>query len=246
MPSHVVSQSANAVIAQARLDIEDGSPVRRQAAVTQWVGRLQSLREPLSDRLTAIAAEYRNAREAWTGAVLPNDATPHAEQGERHVAMQYRIGGWTAVAVEILLTIFVSVTTLSLFWVIAGLVGIVVAVLLALLVESFLTTRWNSELPRASVRSLFRWTNLAFWVSFAGIGLLLLTRTIPLLAPVTDVGLAVLSLSLPLLAGSLFVLAFIHDRFNGLEQEYRQVRLQLSELDGLIKQLRLLGPSRSA
>jgi uncharacterized membrane protein YbaN (DUF454 family) len=76
-------------------------------------------------------------------------------------------------------------------------------------------------------------------VCIGGIAILLVTRTVPILAPVADVALAVLSLSLPVLAGTLFVLASIYDRFGRLVKEYEQVGRQVTELDQLVRQLKL-------
>jgi uncharacterized membrane protein YkvI len=193
----------------------------------------------LLDRLQAIAAEFRKEREAWTGETLPGNATPHEDQEEKQTARHFRLGACTAAAFELLLTIFVSISALRIGKLLAGLIGIIVAILLALLVGSFLSITWNPRLPRASVRRLTRWGWFSFWVCIGGIAILLVTRTVPILAPVADVALAVLSLSLPVLAGTLFVLASIYDRFGRLVKEYEQVGRQVTELDQLVRQLKL-------
>lgn len=231
--------STEMFLRQARLEIEDGSPARRQAVAERWIGRLEAQRAPLEDKRRAIVAEYKVLREAWTGEPIPANTIPHAEQEEAETAHHFRIGGWTATAFELMLTAFVSITTLTFFWLLAGLIGVIIAILLSVLVKSFLSTRWNAGLPRASVRHLRLWVWRSFWVCLVGLGSLLVARTIPFLGPVADVALAILSLALPILAGSFFVLAHIYDRFTRLARDYERVRVQVVDLDQLLRQLRL-------
>lgn len=238
MLSRTPRRSPDAIITQARSEIEDGAPSRRRHVATIWIARVNGARDPLMGKMAAIAAEFRAAREAWTGQALPRGAEPHADQEDEERSRRLKLGGVVAVAFELILTIYVSVSFLNFYWLLAGLIGVVIAVLLALLVESTLVTSWNPELPRASVRAITTWVWRSFWISLVGIGALLIARTNPWLAPAADVALAVLSLALPVLAGSFFVLAYIYGRFGRLERIHDRLREQVTELDQLLRELR--------
>jgi len=230
--------NARLVLQQARTEIEDGSPARRESVARVWIARIAGLREPLAERMESVAAEFRETKEAWTGKRLPRDTKPYADQEHEEKSRLLFFGGLAAVTLDVLLAVFASVSFLAFFWLLAAAVGVLVAIVLAVQVEGVLATKWNPELPRRSLQRLTGWAWISFWLSVFGVGVLLFARTNPWAAAALFIVLPVMSLTLPLLAGSLFILSHVYGRFGRLERLHDRLREQVIELDQLLRELR--------
>lgn len=226
------------LLKRARIEIEDGSPARRTRMARVWIARIRGCREPLADQMAATAEEFRRSREAWTGVKLPEGARPYADQENEGKSQRLRLAGFFTLAVELFLAIYASVVYLVFYWLIAALIGTLVSIALAVQVKGVLSTSFDPELPRRSVRKLTRWVWASFTVSLLGIGILLVARSNPWAGIAADLMLAVLNLALPILAGSLFILSSVYGRFGRLEREYDRLRQQVIELDPLLVELR--------
>lgn len=232
------------LIKRARVEIEDGSPARRARVARVWIARIRGYRDPLADQMAATAEEFRRSREAWTGLRLQEETLPHADQEDEGKCQKLKLAGFLALAVELLLAIYASVVYLVFYWLLAATIGTLVSIALAVQVKGVLATSFDPELPRRSARKLTRWVWFSFVVSLMGIGILLVARSNPWAGFVADVMLAVLNLSLPILAGSLFMLSSVYGRFGRLERAYGRLRRQVIELDPLLAELRQYLPEK--
>lgn len=226
------------LLKRARIEIEDGSPARRTRMARVWIARILGCRNPLADQMAATDEEFRRSREAWTGVKLPEGALPHADQEDEEKSQKLKLAGFFALAVELLLAIYASVVYLVFYWLLAAAVGTLVSIALAVQVKGVLSTSFDPELPRRSVRRLTQWVWVSFVVCLLGIGILLIARSNPWAGIAADLMLAVLNLALPILAGSLFILSSVYGRFGRLEREYDRLRQQVIELDPLLVELR--------
>ena len=233
-----------AVLKDARVEIEDGSPDRRELVTRAWIARLASFRDPLAGKMEAVSGEFRETKEAWSGKRLPKDTIPYAEREEEEKSRLLRLGAVAALTLEVLLAVFASIVFLAFFWPIAAVIGVLVALLLAVQIKGLLATQWNPELPRRSLQRLLGWTWLSFWISFVGMAVLLFARTNLWAAPLLFFVLPILSLSLPTLAAALFILSHVYGRFGRLERLHAQLQEQVVELDQLLRQLRRYIPRR--
>jgi hypothetical protein len=226
------------VLQQAQREIEDGSPDRRESVARTWIARIAALRHPVVEKREAVSGEFRETKEAWSGKRLPMDTIPYAEREEEEKSRLLRLSAVAALTLEVLLAVFASITFLAFFWPIAAVIGVLIAVLLAVQIKGLLITKWDPELPRRSVRTLTAWVWLSFLVSIFGIAVLFFARTNLWAAPLLYLVLPILSVSLPMLAGALFVLSHVYGRFGRLERLHAQLHEQVVELDQLLRELR--------
>lgn len=231
---------SSAIAHRVRATVGDGSPEHRRAMAEHWTARLDTSRELLVRKLKAVEADLLRTREGWTGQVVGRGAEHHLESEDQSRSRRLALGGAMSMAIEVILTAYVSAAFLNFIWWLACLIGVLVAILLALLVKSALVLMWDPERPRASVKSVTVCVWASFGLSMGGMGALLVTRTVPALGPAADVALAVLSLSLPILAGSFFVLAAIYGRGSCLDARRDRLQERIAELDQLIRELKSL------
>lgn len=230
----------NALSRRVRAAVDDGPPGHRRAMAEHWAARLDTSREQLVRKLKAIEADLLRTREGWTGQVAGRVAEHHLDSEDQSRSRRLALGGAVSMAIEVILTAYVSAAFLNFIWWLACLIGVLVAILLALLVKSALVLMWEPERPRASVKSVTACVWASFWLSMGGIGALLVARTVPALGPAADVALATLSLSLPILAGSFFMMSSIYGRVAWLDARRDRLQERIAELDQLVRELKSL------
>lgn len=219
-----------------RSEFRTGPPRVRRERASLWLSVLKAEVQSIDLNLVQVATKYREALEVRSGIESRPTDIPHADPEETRKAHWVRIGAFAVLVIEMVLAVAISVWSLVLWHVLAGIIGSVVAVSWTLGSLGVHYGRCDAEDPMAARRSVRRGAWVSFLVGLIGLIPLLLARSVPEIAVVTGFATAVVSLGLSSLAAYLFVLAFLIDWARPYVGEHSRLRHELSLTVQLLKE----------
>lgn len=193
----------------AHRELHDGPPRVRRERAALWGPVLRSDVDAQRQRVEQVVRDYREALELRTGLEATATDLPHVDAEARRKAFWVRGGGFAVLAIETVLAIGLSIWSLTLWPLLAGVIGALMALgwtagSLGLHYGCVDTAR-----PEQAAHSAKRGARISFVIGLVGFIPLLLARTVASVAVVTGVATAVISLGFSSLAAYLFLLAFL-------------------------------------
>lgn len=196
-------------IENAGRDLHDGPPRLRRERAELWGPALRADVDAQRQRVEQVVRDYREALELRTGFEATTNDLPHVDAEARRKAFWVRCGGLAVLAIETVLAVGLSIWSLTLWPVVAGVIGALMALgwtagSLGLHYGFVDTTR-----PEQATESAKHGARISFVIGLVGFVPLLLARTVASVAVLTGVATAVISLGFSSLAAYLFLLAFL-------------------------------------
>lgn len=196
-------------LARIQRETKDGGQLLRQSRASAWLPIIRADLRRIDQKLASIAADFRRDAEAWTGVPLPTSEKPHVDANRAAQANWRTFGGIAAAILEIILAGVISRFVYNAAPNLASGIAVLIALLLAGLFKAVQLMGYRAGFPSTSLNRVERWAWWLFWLTTLGLLALALARTVPKFAPAGDYAIAWLSLSLPGLAGALWVSGFI-------------------------------------
>ena len=225
---------------QIHRELHDGRPRARRERASLWILLLASVIDAKTQRLSQVVSDYRDALELRTGMESGQSDFPHVDAEDRRKALWARVGGFAVLVIETILAVGLSIWSLTLWPIVSGIVGGVIAIAWTLGSLGVHYGRGDAGRPEASLQAARRGAGVSFWVGLVGFVPLLLARTVPEAALLTGIATAVISLGFSSLAAYLFLLAFLIGwaepytiEYSGLQAEIALTR-QLAQEAGEI------------
>jgi hypothetical protein len=217
-------------------ELHDGPPRRRRERATLWLPVLRQEIENRGQRLRRVVAQYRDALELRTGLEAGPDDIPHVDAEDRRKAFWTRFGGFAVLIIEIILAVGLSIWSLTLWPILAGILGAIVAIAWTLGSLGVHYGRGDAGRPEASLQAARRGVGVSFYVGLVGFVPLLLARTVPEAALLTGIATAVISLGFSSLAAYLFLLAFLIAWAEPYAKEYATLQAEIAVTQQLLEE----------
>jgi hypothetical protein len=219
-----------------RGQLRDGRPRVRRERASLWVSVLSSDLKAKTQRLSQVVADYRDALELRTGIEADQSDLPHVDAEDRRKAFWNRAGGFAVLVIETILAVGLSIWSLTLWPILSGIVGAVVAIAWTLGSLGVHYGRGDAGRPEASLQAARRGAGVSFYVGLVGFVPLLLARTVPEAALLTGIATAVISLGFSSLAAYLFLLAFLIAWAEPYAKEYATLQAEIALTQQLVEE----------
>lgn len=212
-------------------ELRDGPPRARRERAALWVPVLRADVRALRQRIEQVTRDYHSALELRTGLEATSSDFPHVDPEDRRKAFWARLGGSAILAIETVLAIGLSIWSLTLWPVVAGAIGALVALGWT---AGSLGVHYGcaeTDRPLRALQAGKRGTWLSFVIALIALVPLLLARAVAPAAALTGLATTVISLGFSSLSAHLFLVAFLATWAGPSTKEFQglQVEIALTE-----------------
>lgn len=195
-------------------EIEDATPAEKPGVVQSIIMQCKAELENMEEQLRFLLEQFKRKFNHWMMQDPENLNRPVVISQDRQEAKKTRLFAWAGLLIEILLSIWIFVTTLGISW----FLGAIIAILLSVFVHVLILTLFrNQERPRETLRKIKKIVFIPSLLIFViSMSITLFVRTVSgplalLLAPFFGILLWGSTISLIALVGSLFSIAHLFD-----------------------------------
>lgn len=221
----------------ARLQINDGVLSERLGKARSWQARVEEDLARLEEKLLAILHDYHEDRESWIGKRSLSTEPPRRDEEAAAKGHRMLIGAWAARILEALFAGALAAVALALPLGWAVLIGVAVALLMALMMEGAAMRLLRKGTPLQGLHAAERWVGFTFVIAVLALAPLAVARTVEEAAVLTGPSLAILTLMLPMLGAALGAAAFLLMSSERFTRVYERLLLEKAETEQFRREL---------